>query len=43
MWVLVDKDIDEIISDLDLYDHPIVEELRLVGKCAGCVGYNPQR
>ena len=25
MWVIVDKDIDEIISDQDLYDHPIVE------------------
>ena len=25
MWVIVDKDIDEIISDQDLFDHPIVE------------------
>lgn len=25
MWVMVDKDVFEIISDQDLYDHPIVE------------------
>lgn len=25
MWVIVDKDVYEIISDQDLYNHPIVE------------------